>query len=74
MKTGHVVPGIPLQRVRERLSQVKGSVVECPLVSGLVLGHLISTEVCIQDFLMDEDSFAGGIDWIGLNPTLPVYI
>jgi phospholipase D1/2 len=57
VKTGHVAPGIPLQRVRERLSQVKGSVVECPL-----------------DFLIDEESFAEGIDWIGLNPTLPVYI
>lgn len=31
VKTGHVVPGIPLQRVKERLSQVKGALVECPL-------------------------------------------
>ncbi|KAF8129820.1 hypothetical protein EV363DRAFT_1399636 [Boletus edulis] len=31
VKPGHVAPGIPLQRVKERLAQVKGSVVECPL-------------------------------------------
>ncbi|KAG9312443.1 hypothetical protein JVU11DRAFT_6827 [Chiua virens] len=57
VKTGHVVPGVPLQRVKERLSQVKGSLVECPL-----------------DFLIDDKEFVEGIDWIGLNPTLPVYI
>jgi hypothetical protein len=32
VKTGHVVPEIQLQRIKERLSQVRGSVVECPLV------------------------------------------
>ncbi|KAI9566570.1 hypothetical protein HD554DRAFT_2025262 [Boletus coccyginus] len=57
VKTGHVVPDIPLRRVKERLDQVKGSLVECPL-----------------DFLIDEKEFVEGIDWIGLNPTLPVYI
>lgn len=31
-KTGHVAPGIPLQRVKTRLNQVKGALVECPLV------------------------------------------
>ncbi|KAI0338808.1 phospholipase D/nuclease [Trametopsis cervina] len=30
-KTGHVVPGIPLARVKDRLSQVRGALVECPL-------------------------------------------
>jgi len=57
VKTGHVAPGIPLQRVKERLAQVKGSLVEAPL-----------------DFLIDDKDFVEGIDWIGLNPTLPVYI
>ncbi|KAG6372484.1 hypothetical protein JVT61DRAFT_7587 [Boletus reticuloceps] len=57
VKPGHVVPGIPLQRVKERLAQVKGSVVECPL-----------------DFLIDDKEFVEGIDWLGLNPTLPVYL
>ncbi|KAG8215687.1 hypothetical protein J3R82DRAFT_7561 [Butyriboletus roseoflavus] len=57
VKMGHVVPGIPLHRVKERLGQVKGSLVECPL-----------------DFLIDDKDFVEGIDWIGLNPTLPVYI
>jgi len=32
VKTGHVVPGISLERVKQRLDQVRGSVVECPLV------------------------------------------
>lgn len=32
VKTGHVVPEIQLQRIKQRLSQVRGSVVECPLV------------------------------------------
>ncbi|KAJ7758051.1 hypothetical protein B0H16DRAFT_1885472 [Mycena metata] len=31
VKTGHVVPGIPLDRVKKRLSEVKGALVECPL-------------------------------------------
>lgn len=31
VKTGHVVPGITLERLKSRLSQVRGSLVECPL-------------------------------------------
>ncbi|KAF9557909.1 phospholipase D/nuclease [Agrocybe pediades] len=31
VKTGHLVPGIPLERVKNRLSQVRGALVECPL-------------------------------------------
>ncbi|KAF9002203.1 phospholipase D [Cyathus striatus] len=31
VKTGHVVPGISLERVKDRLGQVKGALVECPL-------------------------------------------
>ncbi|KAG1897846.1 uncharacterized protein F5891DRAFT_1046379 [Suillus fuscotomentosus] len=57
VKTGHVVPGIQLQRIKERLSQVRGSLVECPL-----------------DFLIDDKEFVEGVDWLGLNPTLPIYI
>ena len=34
-KYGHVVKGIPLSRVKDRLSLIQGSVVECPLVSDL---------------------------------------
>ncbi|KAI9060697.1 phospholipase D/nuclease [Trametes sanguinea] len=55
--TGHVVPDIPLQRIKERLSQVRGALVECPM-----------------DFLIDQKDFVEGPDWIGLNPTLPIYI
>ncbi|KAL4066624.1 hypothetical protein J3A83DRAFT_4098363 [Scleroderma citrinum] len=57
VKTGHVAPGVPLSRVKERLAQVKGSVVEAPI-----------------DFLADEKDFVEGVDWLGLNPTLPIYI
>jgi len=31
VKTGHVVPEIPLARIKDRLSQVRGALVECPL-------------------------------------------
>ncbi|KAH9021302.1 hypothetical protein EDB85DRAFT_2189711 [Lactarius pseudohatsudake] len=57
VKVGHVIPEIPLQRVKERLALVRGSLVEAPI-----------------DFLIDEKDFVEGPDWIGLNPTLPIYI
>ncbi|KAH9168358.1 phospholipase D/nuclease [Lactarius sanguifluus] len=57
VKVGHVIPEISLQRVKERLALVRGSLVEAPI-----------------DFLIDEKDFAEGPDWIGLNPTLPIYI
>ncbi|KAI9454483.1 phospholipase D/nuclease [Lactarius psammicola] len=57
VKVGHVVPDLPLHRVKERLALVRGSIVEAPI-----------------DFLIDEKDFAEGPDWIGLNPTLPIYI
>ncbi|KAI0804784.1 phospholipase D [Irpex lacteus] len=57
VKTGHVVPEVPLSRVKSRLSEVKGALVECPL-----------------DFLIDQNDFVEGPDWLGLNPTLPIYI
>ncbi|KAF9076259.1 hypothetical protein BDP27DRAFT_1398485 [Rhodocollybia butyracea] len=56
-KTGHVVPEIPLSRVKDRLSKVKGALVEAPI-----------------DFLIDDKGFVEGIDWVGLNPTLPIYL
>ncbi|KAK7436200.1 hypothetical protein VKT23_019277 [Stygiomarasmius scandens] len=31
VKTGHVIPGIPLERVKSRLAEVKGALVECPI-------------------------------------------
>lgn len=33
--TDHVVPGIPLERVKDRLSLVRGALVECPMVKKL---------------------------------------
>jgi phospholipase D1/2 len=32
VKVGHVVPGVPLRRVKERLALVRGSIVEAPIV------------------------------------------
>ena len=32
VKTGHVVPGVKLERLKQRLSQVRGALVEAPLV------------------------------------------
>jgi len=32
VRVGHVVPGVPLHRVKERLALVRGSIVEAPLV------------------------------------------
>jgi len=37
----------------------------------LVRGALVE---CPMDFLIDEKEFVEGIDWVGLNPTLPIYI
>ncbi|KAH9971268.1 phospholipase D [Russula compacta] len=31
VKVGHVVPGVPIQRVKERLALVRGSIVEAPI-------------------------------------------
>ncbi|KAF9259463.1 phospholipase D/nuclease [Marasmius fiardii PR-910] len=31
VKTGHVVPDIPLDRIKQKLSEVRGSLVECPI-------------------------------------------
>jgi phospholipase D1/2 len=36
VKTGHVAPGITLDRVKEKLSLVQGAVVEAPLVSPIL--------------------------------------
>jgi len=57
VKNGHVVPEVPLQRVKDRLSAVQGHLVEAPI-----------------DFLIDDKEFVSGVEWKGLNPTLPIYI
>lgn len=35
VKVGHVAPGVPLKRVKDRLALVRGSIVEAPLVRWL---------------------------------------
>jgi phospholipase D1/2 len=74
-QVGHVVPGVPLRRVKERLALVRGSIVEAQLVrcpyrhSYLYLSHRES-----QDFLIDEKEIVEGLKWNKLNPTLQIYI
>jgi len=57
VKTGHVAPNMPLQRVKQRLSEVRGALVECPM-----------------DFLIDDEDFIQGPQWLGLDPLLPIYL
>ena len=70
------MPDVPLQRVKDRLSEVRGHVVEAPLVRHAVLTRRhIDADLCVQqDFLIDDKEFATGVEWKGLNPTLPIYI
>lgn len=47
VKTGRVVPEIPLARVKDRLSLVKGALVECPLVrSAFILCGYSRSDIC----------------------------
>ena len=76
-KLDHVVPDIPLERIKDRLSQVRGALVECPLVSpacACVAYPVNDTDACDQDFLIDQKDFVEGPMWSGFDPTLPIYI
>lgn len=44
-KTGHLLPDIPLDRVKTRLNQVKGALVECPLVRRFSFPHFLVPDV-----------------------------
>ncbi|PAV14831.1 phospholipase D nuclease [Pyrrhoderma noxium] len=57
VKTGHLAPGVTLDRAKELLNGVRGALVDSPL-----------------DFLIDERELVENPDWLGLNPTLPIYI
>lgn len=74
VKPGHVVPGISLDRVKSRLNQVRGALVECPLVRITHFARWLSLTGTLQDFLIDDKEFVSGPEWRGLNPTLPIYI
>ena len=80
VKTGHVAPDISLDRVKSRLAEVRGSLVECPLVSNVFdfFSHFVKLYCANhrhpQDFLIDQKDLVDNPDWIGLNPTLPIYI
>ena len=77
VKVDHVAPDVPLARVKDRLSQVKGQLVECPMVRVLRIDHRRCWDwlTCIlQDFLIDQKDFTEGPEWSYLNPTLPIYI
>lgn len=59
VKHGHIVPEVSLQRAKQQLSQIRGQLVEMPL-----------------RFLIDDTSLVDSKnpDWMGLNPTLAIYI
>jgi phospholipase D1/2 len=75
---GHVIPNVPLKRVKDRLALVRGALVEAPIVRwalSFFVYWLQGLKFCeSQNFLIDEKDFTEGPDWIGLNPTLPIYI
>ena len=73
-KTDHVAPDVPLARVKDRLSQVRGALVECPLVSVFLACLRGGVLIVSQDFLIDQKDFVEGPQWSGLDPTLPIYI
>lgn len=82
VKVGHVVPGVPLHRVKERLALVRGSIVEAPIVRYSAAAvqptplwaPVLTIRYVSQEFLIDEKEFVEGPEWSRLNPTLPIYI
>ena len=78
VKTGHTVADVPLARIKDRLSLVKGSLVECPLVRAQFMHRYpkvyTDSRNQLQDFLIDEKDFTQGLEWDGLNPTLAIFI
>jgi len=59
VKVGHIATDTPLDQIKDMLSTVRGALVTSPL-----------------DFLIEEKSLTNdeNPDWLGLNPTLPIYI
>ena len=57
------MPDVPLQRVKDRLSEVRGHVVEAPLVRHPALNpRCIDADVYgHQDFLIDDEEFTAGV-------------
>lgn len=59
VKHGHVAPGITVQRLKQRLNEVKGALVECPL------------DFLIDEKGFIEEAWAGAG---GLGPLIAIYI
>ncbi|KAG8894094.1 hypothetical protein FRB99_001525, partial [Tulasnella sp. 403] len=59
VKTGHIASDMSLPQVKEKLASIRGALVTAPL-----------------DFLIEEKKLTSdeNPDWLGLNPTLPIYI
>jgi len=59
VKVGHVATNLPIEQIKDQLQSVRGHLVTSPL-----------------DFLIDEKSLTSddNPNWLGLNPTLPIYI
>lgn len=59
VKTGHTTTDLPIDQIKEKLSGIRGALVTMPM------DFLVE----VADLTNDENP-----DWLGLNPTLPIYI
>jgi len=59
VKTGHVTENLTIDQIKDKLSEIRGALVTAPL-----------------EFLIEETSLTSNdtTDWLGLNPTLPIYL
>ncbi|KAG9029137.1 hypothetical protein FRB95_005641 [Tulasnella sp. JGI-2019a] len=60
VKTGHTTSDLPIDQIKAKLSGIRGALVTAPM-----------------EFLIEEESLTDASknpDWLGLNPTLPIYI
>lgn len=71
--TGHVAPGVTLDQVKQRLSTVKGTLVECPLVSDIHFCSKLRSDPMPQEFLVEDDDLISTINLV-INEAIPVYL
>jgi len=59
VKTGHTTSDLPIDQIKQKLSGIRGALVTAPM-----------------NFLIEEKSLTNdeNPNWLGLNPTLPIYI
>ncbi|KAG8876589.1 hypothetical protein FRB98_007233 [Tulasnella sp. 332] len=59
VKVGHTTSNLPIDQIKQRLSGIRGALVTAPM-----------------NFLIEEKSLTNddNPNWLGLNPTLPIYV